>query len=75
MFNYQLHEKCNVSIIIYDIAGRKVRVMVDKYQPAGYYSLKWDGTDDLGNGVASGIYMLHMRAGGFSKMRKMTLMR
>jgi len=44
-------------------------------QPAGYYTLIWDGTDDAGDHVASGMYLLQFQAGHYSSQKKMTLIR
>jgi len=43
--------------------------------PAGYHQVEWDGFDDMGLPVASGIYLYHMKAGPFSRSYKMVLLR
>ena len=74
-FEYQLPEDCDVWIQVYSLLGQKVKELVNGKQSAGYYTVNWGGTDDLGRKVPSGIYLLHIRAGNFSEMRKMTIMR
>jgi hypothetical protein len=52
-----------VLLDVYDIAGRRIRTLVDGDTPAGYHSVEWDGRNDAGVGVASGVYMMVMRGG------------
>jgi len=47
-----------VRITIYDVAGRKVRVLADRFFPAGEQQLRWDGTDDAGGKVGRGVYFV-----------------
>jgi hypothetical protein len=47
-----------VQVSIYDVAGRKVRTLVDRVFPAGEQELKWDGTDDAGNKLGRGVYFV-----------------
>lgn len=64
-----------VSLRIFDVSGRLVRTLVDDRQPEGSRSVVWNGTNDRGAPVASGIYFYSMRAPGFSETRKMVLLR
>ncbi len=65
----------HVSISIYDMRGRLVRNLVDCRQPAGQYTVRWNGLDDEGLPAASGGYFCRIEAGGFSSVRKMLLAR
>lgn len=65
----------DVSIVVYDIRGQSVRTLVDEKRPAGRYRLTWDGADDRGSPVASGIYLLRMTAGSKTYVRKMALLK
>jgi len=56
----------NVTVVVYDILGRKVRVLVDQPKGAGVYTVVWDGKNESGWGVASGVYFLMMRAEGLT---------
>jgi len=70
---FQLPKKCEISLIIYDKAGQKVRTLKqDKMEP-GYHKTVWDGRDDFGRKVACGIYFCHFKAGNFKEIRKMVL--
>ena len=64
-----------VSIVVHDVAGRRVSVLVDGYFPAGEFVTEWDGRDDEGAVVASGIYFALMQGEGFTAMRKLALLR
>jgi flagellar hook assembly protein FlgD len=63
-----------VSIIVYDVEGRRVRTLVDGLQPGGTQSVSWDGRDSAGRRVASGIYFYRMTAENFQHTRKMALL-
>jgi len=65
----------DVSLRIYDAAGRLVRVLAEGARPAGNYSELWDGRDSGGRAVASGIYFYRLQAGSFTETRKMALLR
>jgi hypothetical protein len=72
---FGLAAPANVSLRIYDAAGRLVRVLVEGARPAGNYTELWDGRDSGGRAVASGIYFYRLQAGAFSETRKMALLR
>lgn len=73
--SFGLNGPGKVSLRIYDAAGRLVRVLVDEYRPAGLYEEIWDGADDAGHSVSSGIYFCSLKAGDFEDTRKMVLLR
>jgi hypothetical protein len=72
---YALPYDCDVKVSIYNILGRRVRVLVDEHQSAGYRSVHWDGKDEQGDDVASGIYFYKIQAGDFQKTKKMVLLK
>jgi hypothetical protein len=59
---------------IYNIAGEKVRTLVSGMMPPGNYSIKWNGKDDHGKGLASGTYLYRLKTGRFEMSKKMTLL-
>jgi len=63
-----------VTLQIFDVSGRLVRTLVDGHQSPGSKSVVWNGTNDRGQGVASGIYFYRMTAPQFSSTRKMVLL-
>jgi hypothetical protein len=75
IIKYVLPEPEHVRIVIYNILGQKVRALVDEDQEAGEKSVNWDGKDDLGKEVATGIYFYHIKAGDFSTVKKMILLK
>ena len=72
---YDLGEGSLVSLRIYDMAGQLVRSLVSGQQEPGAYSIAWDGRDQTGAEVASGVYAYELRAGSKRLVRKMLLMR
>ena len=65
----------DVSLRIYDVAGRPVRTLVDGVASAGARTTTWDGRDDAGLSAASGVYFYRMTAGNFVQTRKMVLLK
>jgi flagellar hook assembly protein FlgD len=64
-----------VNISVYDVAGRRVRELVNEHRAAGVWSVQWNGDDDRGQRVASGVYFYRMRAGEFLDTKKMVLLK
>lgn len=64
-----------VTIRIYNVFGQEVVTLTDGVRPAGYYELRWNGTNTYGVSVGSGIYVCRIRAGGFVQSRKLVLLR
>jgi hypothetical protein len=64
-----------VTLTVYDVSGRLVRTLVDGAQTAGQHSVRWNGRNGAGVGVASGVYFCRMTAPGFVEQRKMVLLR
>jgi hypothetical protein len=62
-----------VTIEIFDVAGRRVRTLLDEPRPGGTWRVTWDGTTDAGTHVSSGVYFYRLRAAGFESTRRMTL--
>jgi hypothetical protein len=74
---YAIPERASVSLAIYDAAGRRVRDLVDAVQDprSGGYSVSWDGKNDRGEAVASGVYVYRLKAGSAIVSKKMMLLR
>jgi len=81
VIEYALPRASEVKIKIYNILGQKVRDLVDEFQEPGYKMIHWDGTDDSGKEVSSGIYFYRIVARtnqgseDFVKCKKMTLLK
>ena len=65
----------DVKIEVFNILGQKVRTLVDEYLKVGYKRVDWDGTDQSGNSVASGVYLYRMSSKDFSDSKKMLLLK
>jgi len=72
---YQLPKTSKVSLKIYNSAGRLVKTPVNEYQQTGAHKVRWDGKDESGRLVASGIYFCHILADEFSSIKKIILLR
>jgi hypothetical protein len=72
---FDMKEPGAVTLKVYDVAGRLVRTLVDGVKDAGAYSIAWDGRDNAGSEVASGIYFYKMETKDFSRTRKIVLLR
>ena len=77
---YQLAESAEVTLTIYDINGQLIRRLAVGHQPAGMYQSRsravyWDGRNQLGESVASGLYFYTLTAGEFSATRKMLILK
>jgi len=65
----------DVKVDIYDVRGRLVRRLVDEEKEAGIFQVHWDGKDERGKSVSSGLYLYQIDAGEFKSIRKMVLTR
>ncbi|MCC6349588.1 MAG: M6 family metalloprotease domain-containing protein [Candidatus Eisenbacteria bacterium] len=72
---YELPAHAHVVLRVYDVNGAVVRTLVDDEQPAGAYALRWNGRDDEGRPAGPGVYFDRITAGGFSDVRKLTLVK
>jgi len=75
VIEYALPKASEVKIQIYNILGQKVKSLMDEPQEAGYKTIHWDGKDDHGNEVSSGVYFCRIEAGDFVKCKKMALLK
>jgi hypothetical protein len=73
--SYDLPELSTVSLIVYDIQGREVMTLQDADKPPGNYEVKWNGIDQSGNPVSTGVYFARLQAGVISKTIKMVYLR
>jgi len=72
---YQLPQLDEVRIVIYNVLGQEVRTLVNGKQEAGRYTVQWNGDNEQGYKVPSGMYFLRMKAGKFSAERKLLLLK
>ncbi len=72
---YNLAEGSDVHLRIYNIVGQVVRTLVGERQSAGRYQVQWNGTDDRGMPVSSGIYFYQVSAGKFQDVKRLMLLK
>lgn len=75
IIKYDLAENVNVTMKIYNIAGQEVATIVNGFQEAGSYQVRWDGTNNFGSKVAAGLYIYRLEAGPFTSVKKMMLIK
>jgi len=73
--SFELSKEAIVTLTIYDMAGQVVRTLIDdQTMTAGHYKGVWDGRNDRGAKVGSGVYFYQLNAGDFTSMKKMILL-
>ena len=72
---FSTKENGNISLDIYNIRGQKVRTLLNETKQAGKHTVVWNGKDDNGKNVASGVFFYRMKSGKFSSTKKMILMK
>ena len=77
---YQLAKAADVSVRIYDVGGRLVRTIPVRFKPVGYYLTReraayWDGRNETGESVSSGIYFLQFVAGDFAATQQVVIVK
>ena len=72
---YELPRTAHVQIEVYNIRGQRVAVLYDGEEAAGVHRVEWNGKDDYGNEVASGVYLYRLTTIDFKSERKMLLMK
>ena len=70
---YSLPSRSDVKLTVYNVLGQAVTTLVNGYRAAGNYTIMWDGTDQTGRPVPSGIYFYQLSCGDFQMARKMIL--
>jgi hypothetical protein len=72
---YSLETRGFVELSVYNILGRKVRTLVSAEKEVGWHEVMWDGKDDSGDDVSSGIYFYKMSSREYTKTKKMLLLK
>ena len=72
---FEIPNREHVKMIVYDIRGYKVRTLANGTFDAGFHTLNWDGRNDQGTLVSSGVYVYRIKAGEHMDYKKMTLVR
>lgn len=72
---YTLPRKVEVSIAVFNAAGRKVKTLISQRQSRGHHGVTWDGTDANGKPAGAGLYYYSIRSGGYHAAGKMVLLK
>jgi len=72
---YTLPIRSHVVLVVYNLLGQKVSTLVDEVKEAGIHQVTWNGKDNKGNTVTSGVYFYRIKADNFSEVKKMVLMK
>ncbi len=72
---YQVLTNSNIVIRIYDILGNEVKTLVNETKPSGNYTVTWNGDNNSGKKISSGVYFYRMEAGSFVKTMKLLLLK
>lgn len=72
---FSLDSKQSVKLSVYDVNGRLVRMLVSGVKEVGTHSVTWDGRDNAGSSVSSGVYFYRLDAGKFSQTKKMVMLK
>lgn len=75
VIKYSLTKTTDVSLVIYNILGQKVRTLVREEKQSGPQTVIWDGKDDKGRDLSSGIYFYQLQAGKLTQTRRMVLLK
>jgi regulation of enolase protein 1 (concanavalin A-like superfamily) len=72
---FQIPKRTRVRIDIFDVRGRLVRCLLDEDRPSGRHGVSWDGTNESGMPVASGVYIAQLKAGSYRNSIRMVLLK
>jgi hypothetical protein len=72
---YALPKQGGVKLSIYNLVGREIRVLVDRTQEPGDYTISWDGTDNHGKEQPAGIYFIQFKSGKYKENKKVVLVK
>jgi hypothetical protein len=72
---YQVPSPVRVRLVVYNLLGQAIRTLVDEEQAAGTFTAEWDGVNEHGVSVGSGVYVYRLEAGTFVQNRKMMLLK
>jgi len=73
--HFQIPEFSHVVLKVYNLLGQEIRTLTEKSYVLGHHKVRWDGKDNNGKFVASGVYLYMMKAGEFSQVKKMMFLR
>jgi len=75
VISFGLPERADVQLAIYNVLGQRIRTLIDEPRAAGIYEAEWDGTNDGGFRVSTGIYFYKLETATYAETRKMILVK
>ena len=75
MIGFSVRGRGDVELAIYNLAGQRARTLLSAVLEAGKHSARWDGRDDHGRKLASGVYVYRLRAGEQVDTRRLLLLK
>ncbi|GEM_PF-698906 len=75
LIRFALPQNASTRLVIYDLLGREVRTLVNSEMNAGFHEASWDGKNNVGSQVATGVYIYRIEAGSFISTKKMMLLK
>jgi hypothetical protein len=75
VISYQLKDDCHVELTVYNLLGQKLKNLDNGFRFKGLHSITWDGKDNNGKEVTTGIYFYQLRAGNFTESKKVLLIK
>ncbi len=72
---FQIPKSTFVTLKIYNISGKEIKSLVNETKSVDFYSVKWDGTNNNGLRVNSGVYIYRIKAGSFTDVKKMVFLK
>ncbi|RMG39676.1 MAG: T9SS C-terminal target domain-containing protein [Methanobacteriota archaeon] len=71
IITYDLPKATHVELTVYNLLGQRIITLVKGDKAAGRYEVRWDGRDQFGNRVASGVYLFRLKTPDYTRVRKM----
>jgi hypothetical protein len=75
VISYQIKSAAKVNLEIYNILGNKIQKLVDEYKSTGYYNVSWDGKDENGLQVPTGIYFYRLKTNNYTQTKKLLIIK
>jgi hypothetical protein len=72
---YRVNVSGDVDLAVFDLAGQRIRTLFSGRRDAGAYAVRWNGRDDGGTAVASGVYLYRLKTPEFNEARRLTLLK
>jgi hypothetical protein len=72
---FDMPRRSHVTIEVFNLLGQRIRTLIDENRAAGSHRVDWDGTNDLGLSMATGVYLYKLTTGDISLSKKMLLLK